>query len=76
MIAHPPRANVIWPVLQGHIQVTALGATFERILRRKLLSTTRYAHETVSAFSERFLIAAKDAYAEPWGELVNETLVS
>ena len=76
MIAHPPRANVLWPALQAHIQVTALGATFERTLRRELLSTTRYAHESVSAFGERFLIAAKDAYAEPWGELVNETLVS
>ena len=50
MIAHPPRANVLWPALQPHNQVTALGATFERTLRRELLSTTRYAHETVSAF--------------------------
>ena len=37
MIAHPPRANVLLPALQAHIQVTAPGATFERTLRRELL---------------------------------------
>ena len=76
MTTNLPRNGVIWTVLRAHIQLVMLGATFEKVLRRELSVTKQKAHDNVSTYGERYYTAAKDAYPEPWADIITETLVA
>lgn len=70
------RNAIIWNNLKTHVEGTLLGADYGRVLRRELAAEKQSLHETVTEFSERYLKKAKDAYEEPWADIVQETLVA
>ena len=75
LTANPPQNLVLWPALRNHLRTTLLGADFERVLQTDVAAYRQTAHEDVATYGERFLAAAKDAYPEPWVEVVAEQLV-
>ena len=76
LTTHPPRVNAVWPDVRKDIQTCMLGATFGRTLRRELGALHQHAHEHITTYGDRYLLAAKEAYPEPWDELVSEVLVT
>ena len=75
-VANAPRLGIQWPQLKAHVENTLLGEDYGRVLRRELASVRQTPHQSVTQYSEDYLKKAKDAYGEPWDDLVNETLVA
>ena len=73
---HLPRNDVTWPQLRTYVQDSVLGTSYEKVFRKELTNIRQTPHESVNDYSERFLQKAKDAYPEPWVDLINESLIA
>ena len=74
--ANGPRAGIGWPALRANIETLLLGDAYGEVLRAEHRNLRQKAHEGTTEYSERYLLASKNAYEEPWNAITNQTLIA
>ena len=71
-----PRAGIGWPAIRANVETLLLGDAYGEVLRAEHRNLRQKAHEGTTEYSERYLLASKNAYEEPWNAITNQTLIA